>query len=117
MTALPVIYDPYRGTRLAARSPEVEIAVKPTRARPFVLGLEPLGDLRPDERWSWSDGIEDPAVTAPLSLPDPCQEALGARPSRRALRAPAGNSSARLLGRLATDWRTIGGRGRRLASL
>jgi hypothetical protein len=76
MTALPVIYDPYRGARPTGRSGEVEniVKLKPARARPFTLGLDPLGDLRPDERWSWSDGIEDPRVTAALALPDPCQE-------------------------------------------
>jgi hypothetical protein len=78
MTPLPVIYDPYRGTRPAGRSLEVEIAVKlkPARAAAFTLGLEPLGDLRPDERWSWADGLEDPKVSAALALPDPCQETL-----------------------------------------
>jgi hypothetical protein len=37
MTPLPVIYDPYRGTRPAGRSLEVEIAVKlkPARAAAF----------------------------------------------------------------------------------
>jgi hypothetical protein len=109
MTALPVIYDPYRGTRTAGRSREVETTekLKPARARTLTLGLEPLGDLRPDERWSWSDGIEDSRVTAALALPDPCQEALEARARRRALGGGAGNSFALVVGALATDWRAI----------
>jgi hypothetical protein len=54
--------------------PVVVITVNLKSARSRTLGPEPLPDLRPDERWSWSDGLEDPGVSTALALPDPCQE-------------------------------------------